>query len=234
MKNNKNKFLLILFLLALLGATIWVYKKISIKNSIIENLSNDVDTRETKIKTLIDVNNKEHVQFESVKMEKELLLVAYNKKLEYITKLLKIKPKNVNSVSEVVVNIHDTIEPQITVVDTAQRFFSIKDSSEYFQLYGNGYVDTNGYVNRLKISYNITDSIYITEFTKKRLLMSSRTTIDIHNTNPLVKTIGVSKIEIKQKPKRFGIGFQVGYGVSDNFKPSIYVGAGLQYSLLKF
>ena len=38
---------------------------------------------------------------------------------------------------------------------------------------------------------------------------------------------------ITEKPKRFGIGVQAGYGVFNN-KPSPYVGVGFHYSFIKF
>lgn len=36
------------------------------------------------------------------------------------------------------------------------------------------------------------------------------------------------------KPKRFGLGFQAGYGVTEDFKPSLYFGLGVSYNFARF
>lgn len=36
------------------------------------------------------------------------------------------------------------------------------------------------------------------------------------------------------KPKRFGIGFHTGYGITEDLKPSMYIGVGLSYNFINF
>ena len=58
---------------------------------------------------------------------------------------------------------------------------------------------------------------------------------DISNANPDVKTNNLQIYRMKDRSqKRFGIGFQLGYGYSNSFHPSLYVGAGLNYNLIRF
>jgi hypothetical protein len=59
--------------------------------------------------------------------------------------------------------------------------------------------------------------------------------LDISHANPDVKIIGLAGYRIPdKKPKRWGIGAQIGMGYSIGFKPSIYIGVGLQRTIIRF
>lgn len=211
--------------------------KLSSKNAMIKNLSSLVQNSDVQIKEYSDKYGKLHYQFESVKMEKELLRIAYSNRIDSISKLIKIKASNVQAVTQVTSETKHELKPEvITIIDTfnGERRFKFKDGDEWFAIVGGGYIDSVGRVNRLNLSYNSKDSLYITEFTKKSLFKPSKTIIDIYNSNPHNSISGVSKIEVKEKKRRFGIGVQVGYGISNTFTPSLYVGVGGQYSLICF
>lgn len=57
---------------------------------------------------------------------------------------------------------------------------------------------------------------------------------DIYSADQNIKINGVKSIrkETYIPPKRFGLGLQVGYGVSNDLKPSLYVGVGISYNLI--
>lgn len=57
---------------------------------------------------------------------------------------------------------------------------------------------------------------------------------DIYSIDQNIKINGVKSFrkETFVRPKRIGIGLQVGYGVSSDLKPSLYVGVGLSYNIL--
>lgn len=57
--------------------------------------------------------------------------------------------------------------------------------------------------------------------------------------NPLISCTDLNGVVISDNKelknyKRFGIGFQFGTGISKNFKPAVYFGIGLQYTLFRF
>ena len=53
--------------------------------------------------------------------------------------------------------------------------------------------------------------------------------------NPYIKTLSLSSIRFDMpKPKRYGIGFQFGYGITREFKLSPYAGVGLSYNIIRF
>ncbi|HTE32719.1 MAG TPA: hypothetical protein VK666_20200 [Chryseolinea sp.] len=58
--------------------------------------------------------------------------------------------------------------------------------------------------------------------------------VDAVNTNPYNRIQGLSVYRKPlPKPKKIGIGIQVGYGFSNSLTPSIYVGVGISYNILR-
>lgn len=59
--------------------------------------------------------------------------------------------------------------------------------------------------------------------------------LDISLSNPVNIISGVRSFKVTApKPKKFGIGVQVGYGWQSGLRPSIYAGVGIQYSIIRF
>lgn len=69
---------------------------------------------------------------------------------------------------------------------------------------------------------------------KKKGLFNSNYQIETVNSNPNIKTIGLDAYTFKVPKKRFGIGLQVGYGISSDFTIAPYIGIGLSYDLIRF
>lgn len=83
----------------------------------------------------------------------------------------------------------------------------------------------------VEVKLNTTDYV-----DKGGLFGRDRFYTDIYSEDQNVKINGVKSFrkETFVAPKRFGIGLQVGYGVSNDLKPSLYVGVGVSYNILKF
>lgn len=79
------------------------------------------------------------------------------------------------------------------------------------------------------VKLNVTD---IKE--KGGLFKKDRFYTDFYSPDQNIKINGVQNYrkEVIIKPKRVGLGLQVGYGVMSDLKPSIYVGVGLSYNIL--
>lgn len=59
--------------------------------------------------------------------------------------------------------------------------------------------------------------------------------LDLSFTNPDIKINGTkSFVAPAAKPKRFGIGIQIGYGWQSGLKPQPFIGAGISYNLIRF
>jgi hypothetical protein len=65
---------------------------------------------------------------------------------------------------------------------------------------------------------------------------TKKPTIAVFTDNPYIKTVGIKSFKTDvQKPKKFGIGIQAGYGYSiGSNKANPYVGAGLSYNIIRF
>lgn len=58
--------------------------------------------------------------------------------------------------------------------------------------------------------------------------------VDVVNTNPYSKITGLQVYrQPLPKQKRFGIGLQAGYGFGNDLKPTIFIGAGISYNLIR-
>jgi len=59
--------------------------------------------------------------------------------------------------------------------------------------------------------------------------------LDISLKNPVNIISGVKSFRVASaKPKRFGIGLQLGYGWQNGLKPSPFIGAGISYNFIRF
>jgi len=59
--------------------------------------------------------------------------------------------------------------------------------------------------------------------------------ITLTSNNPYINVLEISSIKFDApKPKRYGIGLQIGYGITREFKASPYVGVGLSYNIIRF
>lgn len=58
--------------------------------------------------------------------------------------------------------------------------------------------------------------------------------LDVSTANPDTKVSGIKAYRIYEKPKRWGVGFQLGYGFQKDMKPAPFIGVGLSYNVIKF
>lgn len=69
---------------------------------------------------------------------------------------------------------------------------------------------------------------------KTKGLFNSEYRIEVVNSNPKIKTIGLDSYTFKAPKKRIGIGLQVGYGIGSDFTIQPYVGIGISYNFIRF
>lgn len=69
---------------------------------------------------------------------------------------------------------------------------------------------------------------------KSKGLFNSEYRIEVVNSNPKIKTIGLDSYTFKAPKKRIGIGLQVGYGIGTDLKPTPYIGIGVSYNFIRF
>lgn len=99
----------------------------------------------------------------------------------------------------------------------------------------NEWVDIEGNVNHLTSTLSIEfENKYSVAIVKKKKWKEEYDVV-VTNENPYTSVQDIKAYKVSSpKPKRFGIGLQLGYGFTSSFKPAFYIGAGLSYNILKF
>lgn len=164
-----------------------------------------------------DKLGKEHITITQLQLEKEDL-IKYTKDL---AKQLKIKPKNINSVTSLTTSTDldkklqvDTVE-KIVVIDSSHidtlRQFDFKYEDKWASVEG----CIGDSINcKDSISINLTDSFTIVTYVKKKWFKDDIRYIDISNSNPYVHMNSIKSLEMKQKKPKVAIGLSMGVGYS--------------------
>lgn len=195
---NKNFFILVLVLCVGIWALV-SYKACSEKRIIAGYNSHIIDYKDTAL-LYKDLYGKTHLKAKNLEVENILL----EKKLNEISKELKIKPKNIERVKglttkTVIQFVHDTIPSY----DTAYLTFIKRNDSTTIIL---------------------NDTLQIVDYWKRSwFLGEKRYYVDVKNVNPYVNLKSLVGYKIKMKPTRFIIGPYAGYNLLTN-TPSLGIG----------
>ena len=98
-----------------------------------------------------------------------------------------------------------------------------------------GTITNKGYLESDSLTFisDISIGVGYKKRTFKTLLKKSELVVTYSDKNPYTKVKSLQNIVIQDKPKRFGIGLQVGYGLTVNgLSPTISI--GINYNLIKF
>jgi len=228
--------ILILVLLALFGYG--VYYHYSTVNSMRGNYSNVIsaisDTVSyyrnengelvARISTITMDNYKDFLNIktrDSLIMELQRIVALYKDRVESVTNFTVI-----GEVSGSSPTIADTI-----YIDT------IPVSPVYRSHYLDAWIDMINLATIDSISFNLK---YTDKLTVTQLSDATGDYVEIRSQSPYATPTNVTTFRIKhpvQKPKNWGIGVQIGYGIShiDNkFQTSPYVGIGVSYNLFNW
>lgn len=95
--------------------------------------------------------------------------------------------------------------------------------------------DSTGLPKKLQYTYNA--ELNIAHYSKRKNFWNKeRNYIDVSSPDKNFKINGLEHYQkqIYIRPKQVGIGFQFGYGLSQDFKVQPYMGVGLSYNLIRF
>lgn len=164
-----------------------------------------------------------------------------NSTIDSLAKALSIKPKHIKEVVTITLrgeNTITTIEKPTIKYDTVSGL--VASASQDFE---SPYYDVTAFISlnedeQSNLRIQTFDTLTLVQRVVKTGSIFNRQTsiqFDIINANPynLVTGIEAYKVELP-KPKRFGIGLQVGYGFSQGLTPKPYIGIGASYNLIRF
>lgn len=199
---------------------LWRGKKYSetVSTNSIEALTSDIN--EFKTKQGLWVSEKQ--AFEGTKRDLKEIIKTKDAALQSALKTFK-KPVAAASV-KTIVEIDTVFIPYEKIVDFEfSRTF--KKDTKYYSI--NGVANQKG-VDVLNVSIPNTQTLVIG---KKRVgFLKYETTVDIINSNPLIKVDELEAFSFKSKPKRFGLGVFVGYST----ELEVVIGVGVSYNLISF
>lgn len=161
----------------------------------------------------------------------------YQHIIDSLTKVIKAKPKAVQSAVMIGTETEGDFVPTITppsVVknDSAELLFYNENASVD---YHDKYLTIHGKLNKdSNWSYKVVDSLSVVTYLKKKGWFGHQLYLDALAQNPNTSIKGITGIEITgYKPHKWGIGVQVGYGWNGlAFSPIVSV--GLQRSFIRF
>lgn len=102
---------------------------------------------------------------------------------------------------------------------------SFKD--EYLSL------DIEAALDSTKFSLALQDQIEIKHEIKRRFLAKDIHTVTARTTSPYSRATDVQSVSFKEKPKKFGFGISLGYGVNADLQASPTLSLGATYNLLE-
>jgi len=144
---------------------------------------------------------------------------------EQIKRLMKATPKT-NDATYVVTDTEDSVTSAPVTVDTVAHEYRYLGWDKWFQY------DVTAGPEHIKLNYKTHNEFVVKH---ERVKNGIETTVTNLNPNTSTKEI-ISYTTQIPKPKRFSVGPVVGVGVNtiNPTKPSVFVGVGVTYSLIRF
>ena len=199
---------------------LWRGKKYSETVSInsIEALTSDL--KEFKTKQGLWASEKQ--AFEGTEKDLKQIIKTKDAALQNALKTFK-KPVAAASI-KTIVEIDTVFIPYDKTVDFEFSRTFQKEARHYSI---HGAVNKNG-INIAYVTIPNTQTLVIGK--KKVGFLKYETTVDVINSNPLIKVDELEAFSFKSKPKRFGLGIFVGYST----ELEVVIGAGVSYNLISF
>ena len=237
--NIKSKYLFIAILIAIAGIFIggWVVGS----NKALNALKTTIKAQKEEILQLtVQINDTEYQLTKSeqvVASQRELIkqgeidratLKAIN--IKKADEIIKLKLRIDTLLEDVSHNGTIITVDTVFVGDSSQKAlllpFTFVKTDKWLDLRGD--FNSSG---KLNTSIKMTADVDVISGIDRK---SKQRTVSILTDNPYLQTVGVRSFKIEErKPSKYGIGVQVGWGVTkENLSP--YVGIGLNYNVIRF
>jgi hypothetical protein len=109
----------------------------------------------------------------------------------------------------------------------------------YFSHYADDYITLSTTTDKdtMNFSLNTREEIVVNHLRKKRLFKPDEYTLEAYSTSPYTSIVKVQSVKLKERPRRVGISFILGYGASATQSgPTLspLIGGGISYTPIKF
>lgn len=187
--------------------------------------------------------NKLGQEVAALKMERDeygkTLTIQFRDSIAKLHNTIDKKVKEITILRQKGTVIIDNTKPPIVKIDTVpgveQEYLSVEQNFDNSYYHANAFISLSGGTSTMKLQTFDTLSVVAKVVTEGRIFhRKSYLQVDAINANPYNKIEGLNVYrQPLPKQKKIGIGPQVGYGFSQSFKPSVYVGIGIHYSLIR-
>ena len=181
-----------------------------------------------------DKAGREHGSVKLIPQNPKLLPQETKRVVEIKANILGVKPSDITLINETTAVTTGTIT--VPVVDQTVSY-----SDGYLGLRAHIYMDSTLETPLFKGMYTYRDTANFSMYFKKTrflgITIKKEPMLDVYFNNPNTKIEGMRTIQLAKyvKPKRLGLGFQVGVTYSiQQAKLLPYVGVGFQYNLVLF
>lgn len=179
-----------------------------------------------------DRYDKEHRRAEVAESDRKTMQLAYAGIMDSVAKLNGIKVKQIQQITWLTTELAGQHTAAVTNTRSASGTsvdFQYKD--RWVSIYGTGAIFQDS-LSDIALVYQVSDSLLITTMRRRTGWFRKGTFVDVTSANPEVHVLGLHSIAVRDKPKRWGIGLQVGARWDGQWRP--YVGAGLSFNLIRF
>ena len=208
--------------------------------------ANLVSSLNDTIKTWKDKNNLSHSKIEVIETINPNDFIKLKSKDEDIQKLQqlvsnyksKLKKQGSATIFETTIEIEDKVTTKVDSIVYPKDGLIVKKPvyNSSFNLGGWVVGSTKATEDSTQISLKVRNeySVIIGE-ESQGWFKSKKPFVEIINQNPYSETKSLRTYQVQlPKPKYFGVGPIIGYGISTDFKFQPFIGIGVQYNLIKF
>jgi len=141
----------------------------------------------------------------------------------------------INTTTEIIKEVPVNVTEWDTVYVINSTVDSIRDSVVVMPIYKFSYSDEWQSVSvTAKPDTGIVRATYHNKLNMRFERRRKFTEVYVVDENPNASVSSVTSWSIDRKPKRWGLGVHLGYGVTEQLKPSLHVGVSLSYQFIQF
>jgi hypothetical protein len=209
----------------------------------IKYYENIVDKSQAELKKYKDKEGYLHSQVATMSAENVKYLLELETKDEALIKLQNLVKANKSNLkqpgsSASIIEEEINIEAKFPIIETVtdsiypeyKYAISLKDKD------GLEWVKGSVVANKDSVSLNqsiINEYSVVIGSMSQGLFKKRLRYVDVYNKNPYSDIKVVKTLEVTEKQRNFGVGFNISYGIGRDFTPTPYVGFGINYNLIK-
>ena len=200
------------------------------KNDVLQTLPKN-DYLSNKIETYKDEVGQERTAVTGIKTNDKSQF--YQAEIDQLTKRLGVKEKEIVAMTDIKARFVDSLKIAKVVIDEQKRkLWTWQKTYESGSKLEAKMSEKDSVLQITKLDIKIQAN----EIYKRRFFGADKYSLDLFSPDQNIYFDGL-RVYRKEKlinPKRFGVGFQLGYGLDERLRLQPYLGLGLSYNIINF